>query len=288
MTIAGADKKNVFTLRSEDDAKRIVKEATIARKVCIIGASFIALETAASLATIGLQVTVIAKEKLPFEKNFGDDIGKMFLNLHKEKGVLIKTEAEVKEIEGSDKAEAIILKNGERIETDMVIAGIGVKPKTGFIKGIKLNEKDNSVPVDKYLKAADNFYAAGDIVRYNDANTNKPVRIEHWRLAQQHGRIAALNMLNQSHSIQEVVPFFWTNQFDKRLSYVGHAEDWDEIVVDGNVAEQDFLSFYIKDNKVQAVASMNRDEDSNKIEEVMLTKGLLTLEEMKQEILKKK
>lgn len=288
LTVEGADKKNVFTLRSEDDVKQILNEIKNAKKICIIGASFIALETAASLATIGLEITVIAKEKLPFEKNFGKDIGEMFLNMHKDKGVTIKTEAEVEKIEGTDKAEAIILKSGERIETDMIIAGIGVAPKTGFVEGITLNEKDKSIPVDEYLKAAEDCFAAGDIARYKDVNTNNPVRIEHWRVAQQHGRIAALNMLNLSHSVREIVPFFWTNQFDKRLSYVGHAEDWDEIVIDGNIAEQSFLSFYIKDNKVQAVASMNRDEDSNVIEELMLTKGHLTLADIKQELLKDK
>ncbi|MDQ2753278.1 MAG: FAD-dependent oxidoreductase, partial [Bacteroidota bacterium] len=238
LAVKGAQLPNVFTLRSAADAGKILNQAKKSKCVCIVGASFIAMETAASLKTLGLNVTVIAKEKLPFEKKFGDAIGKMFYNLHTQKGVVIKTEAEVKQIEGTEKAEAVVLQNGERIPTDMVIVGIGVHPNTGFIDGIQLNEKDKSIRVDEHLQAADGLFAAGDIARFTNAkNGGKTNRIEHWRVALQQGRIAALNMMGKPHSMDEVVPFFWTNQFEKRLSYVGHVEDWDDIILDGSVDE---------------------------------------------------
>ncbi len=284
LDIEGAEKKNVFTLRSEDDAIKLLELAKKVKKVCIIGASFIAMETAASLKTLGLDVTVIAKEKLPFEKNFGEAVGRMFLKMHTEKGIVIKTEAEVEKIEGKDNAEALILKSGKKIETELVIVGIGVQPNTDFIEGITLNDKDKSVLINEYFEAADDCFAAGDIARYKNANTNELIRIEHWRVAQQQGRLAAMNMLHKAHTTREFVPFFWTNQFEKRLSYVGHVESWDQIITDGNVDEQSFLSFYIKDNKVLAVASMNRDADSNKIEDIMLKEGVLTIEALQQKL----
>ncbi len=284
LTIAGAGLKNVFTLRSAEDAERILETAKNVKKVCIIGASFIGMETAASLQTLGLEVTVIAKESTPFEKNFGVEIGDVFYNMHKEKGVVIKTNAEVEKIEGKNTVEAIVLKNSERIETELVIAGIGVHPRTDFITGVKLNEKDKSVLVDEYLQAAYNLFAAGDIARFPDAKTNQNMRIEHWRLAQQHGRIAAMNMLGKTSSVHDIVPFFWTNQFEKRLSYVGHAEDWDEIVIDGDIQNQKFIAFYVKEGKVLAAASMNRDVESDKIEELMRTQKLMSVDEIKEKL----
>ena len=139
--------------------------------------------------------------------------------------------------------------------------------------------------VDEYLQATEGLFAAGDIARFRDTKTGESIRIEHWRLAQQHGRIAAMNMLGKNHSVNEIVPFFWTNQFDKRLSYVGHAEAWDNIVIDGNTEEQKFLAFYCKENSVLAVASMNRDTDSDKIENMMLNNKKLTVDQIKQRLM---
>jgi apoptosis-inducing factor 3 len=285
LKLLGAHLPNVFTLRSERDGERILEMAKAAKKACIIGSSFIGLETAASLKTLGLDVTVIARESVPFEKNFGKEIGEYFLKLHTEKGVIVKTTAEVESIDGNEKAETVTLKSGEKLETDLVIVGIGVHPKTDFLQGVQLNEKDKSVQVNEYLQAAEGLFAAGDIAQFPDVRSGQRTRVEHWRLAQQHGYIAALNMLGKTASVDDIVPFFWTNQFDQRLSYVGHAADWDELVLDGSIADKKFLAFYVKKGKVQAVASMGRDVESNKIEDAMRnSKTLFTREELKKKI----
>ena len=281
LKIAGADLEKVFVLRTAHDAERIVEGAKNAKKVSLIGASFIAMEVAASLQTRGIAVTVIAKEKLPFEKKFGKEIAEMICRLHTENCVVLQTEADVERIEESEGLVKVILKTGERIESDFVVTGIGVRPATGFLQEILLHDTDKSVPVDEFLQAADGLFAAGDIARFPDAKTGKMIRIEHWRLAQQHGRIAALNMLGKQTSVAEIVPFFWTNQFSKRLSYVGHAEEWDEIEVDGNIKDQTFVAFYVKDGNVLAAASMNRDKESNRIEDLMRGNRLFTVAEVK-------
>ncbi|MEM6754327.1 MAG: FAD-dependent oxidoreductase, partial [Cyanobacteria bacterium P01_C01_bin.38] len=179
----------------------------------------------------------------------------------------------VKQFQGNGKVEVAILENGESLNADLVIVGIGVEPVTEFLQGVELNEKDNSVNVDEYLQAADNIYVAGDIARFPYAATGKPTRIEHWRLAQQHGRIAARNMIGERIKFASV-PFFWSGQFDVKLRYAGHAEDWNDIIIQGNLDEQEFLAFYVKDNQILAVAGSQHDKDIAAITELMRLKQM--------------
>jgi TalC/MipB family fructose-6-phosphate aldolase len=160
-----------------------------------------------------------------------------------------------------------VLDSGERIEVDLVVVGVGVCPATGFLEGIQLHE-DGGVYVDKHLLAADGVYAAGDIAYFPSLLTNERQRIEHWRTAQQQGRVAAHNMAGKAVEF-DGVPFFWTRQFDAGLLYVGHAASWDEIIFKGDVASENFLAFYVKDDRVLAVAGMNRDREMAAIEELM-------------------
>ncbi len=149
-----------------------------------------------------------------------------------------------------------MLDDGERLEADLVLMGVGVAPATGMLKGVELNE-DGSVTVDAHLCVADGVYAAGDIARFPDWRTGEPIRIEHWRLAQQHGRAAARNMLGQDAPFRSA-PFFWTNQGGPSLGYVGHTRGWDEIIYQGEPAEGDFLAFYVKAGRIAAVSGLRR------------------------------
>lgn len=146
--------------------------------------------------------------------------------------------------------------------------GIGVEPVTDFLSGVKIEENDNSVIVNEYLQAGEDLYAAGDIARFPYAPIEKLTRIEHWRLAAQHGRIAAHNMLGNQVKFAGI-PFFWSGQFNLKLRYAGHAEDWDEILFDGDVNSQEFLAFYIKNNRVLAVTGCGRDQEITAITELM-------------------
>jgi NADPH-dependent 2,4-dienoyl-CoA reductase/sulfur reductase-like enzyme len=148
-----------------------------------------------------------------------------------------------------------------------VIAGVGVKPATGFLQGVQLN-LDGSLSVDQYLQAAPGLYAAGDIARFPDWRTGELIRIEHWRLALQHGRAAACNMAGRPTPFNGV-PFFWSDQFDVIVQYVGYATSWDEIIFQGNPEEKDFIGFYIKDGQVRAAAAMNRDRQMCALSELL-------------------
>ena len=267
LNIPGADLKNVCVLRSFADADSIIETAAHSRRVVVVGASFIGMEAAYSLRERGLEVTVVAPSQEPFEATLGAEVGALFRRVHESHGIRFKLGNIVYRFEGNHKVEAVGLDNGELIEADMVVVGVGVRPATHFLEGVELDQV-GAVVVDSRLRAADGLYAAGDIVSFPDPHRGEKVRIEHWRTAQQQGRTAARNMLGHNVAF-DAVPFFWTRQFEVGLLYVGHATSWDEIIYRGDVAAHDFLAFFIKDKRVHAVAGMNRDREMAAAEELL-------------------
>ena len=267
LDVPGSDLKNIFVLRSFADTDAIIEAARHASRAVVIGASFIGMEAAASLAERKLSVTVVAPGETPFEKTLGSEIGGLLRQVHEARGVQFKLGAGAARFEGDGVVKRVVLDSGERVEADLVIVGIGVRPATDFLRGVEL-QRDGGVVVDEHLRAADGVYAAGDIAYFPSALTHERQRIEHWRTAQQQGRVAAHNMAGKEVEF-DGVPFFWTRQFDAGLLYVGHAASWDEIIFQGNVSAQDFLAFYVKDDHVLAVAGMNRDREMAAIEELM-------------------
>jgi NADPH-dependent 2,4-dienoyl-CoA reductase/sulfur reductase-like enzyme/nitrite reductase/ring-hydroxylating ferredoxin subunit len=267
--LPGHSLPGVLPLRTQADADALLEATKNARQVVIIGASFIGMEAASSLIGEGRTVTVIATEKVPFARVLGPEIGAMFQKLHEEKGVKFEVEAEVMALLGEKgHVTGAQLKAGKTIPADAVVLGVGVRPATDFLKDAFPLEKDGGLPVNAQLLAAPNVYAAGDIARFPLAATGQPARIEHWRLAQQHGAVAARNMLGQQVQYT-AAPFFWTQQYGKSLRYAGHAEHWDEIVYHGEVEKQDFLAFYVQAGRIAAVAGMGRDADMIYIAELL-------------------
>lgn len=267
LNIPGADLKNVCVLRSFADADSIIATAAHSRRAVVVGASFIGMEAAYGLRERGLDVTVIAPSREPFETTLGAEIGALFRRVHESHGVHFKLGNIVHRFEGRHQIERVTLDNGEQIETDMVVVGVGVRPVTQFLEGVELDQA-GAVVVDSRLRAADGLYAAGDIASYPAPRSGGRLRIEHWRTAQQQGRTAARNMLGRDVSF-DAVPFFWTRQFDLGLVYVGHATSWDGIIYRGDVASLDFLAFFVKNNRVLAVAGMNRDQEMDAAQELL-------------------
>lgn len=279
LQIAGSDLKNVLTLRSFADSDAIIAAAEQAQHAVVIGASFIGMEAAASLKTRGIEVTVVAPDKTPFEKTLGGEIGALFQKIHEENGVRFRLGAKVARITGNGKVVAVELESGERLEAGLVVVGVGVKPATDFLVGVN-RHNDGGVVVDEYLCAADGLYAAGDIAWFPSALTGERQRIEHWRTALQQGRIAAHNMAGKNIAYNSV-PFFWTRQFDAGLLYAGHATSWDEIIFQGDMPTQNFLAFYVKDGRVLAVAGMNREREMAAVEGLMLADRMPTPDQLK-------
>jgi len=267
--LPGHDLAGVRPLRTQADADALLAATATAENVVIIGASFIGMEAASSLVASGRRVTVIAQEGVPFARVLGPEIGGMFQSLHEEKGVGFETQAEVTALLGKGgRMTGVRLKSGKTLPATVVVLGVGVRPATSFLQEALALEKDGSVLVDAYLQAAPGVYVAGDSARFPLAATGQLTRIEHWRVAQQHGQVAARNMLGHREAFT-AAPFFWTQQYGKSLRYAGHAEQWDTILYHGEVAQQDFLAFYVLENRIVAVAGMNRDVEMLYITELL-------------------
>jgi NADPH-dependent 2,4-dienoyl-CoA reductase/sulfur reductase-like enzyme len=259
LNLPGSNLKNIFVLRDFESADRIIAAVEKAQNIVVIGASFIGMEAAYSLTKRGKQVTVVAPDNVPFEKTLGADVGALFQRVHEANGVKFRLGSSVSGFTGGDSVEKVLLGSGRPLPADLVIVGVGVRPATDLLSGFELHA-DGGVIADQYLRIGNDIFAAGDIVHFPDARTGEFVRIEHWRTAMQHGRVAAHNMAGISTAFTGV-PFFWTTQFDATLNYVGHASGWDQTVIQGNINDQDFLIFYIKNKKITAVAGMNRDKE---------------------------
>jgi NADPH-dependent 2,4-dienoyl-CoA reductase/sulfur reductase-like enzyme/nitrite reductase/ring-hydroxylating ferredoxin subunit len=264
LTIPGADHPHVRTLRSLADCQAIIERAKSARRVIVIGASFIGLEVAAALRTRNLKVDVVAPDKRPMERVLGRDMGNFVRALHEEHGVVFHLEDKVFAID----EKTVRLEKGGAIETDLVVVGIGVRPRLELAEkaGLKL---DRGVVVDQYLEtSAPGVYAAGDIARWPDPHSGENIRVEHWVVAERQGQMAALNMLG--HAIPfTAVPFFWSQHYDVPINYVGHAEAWDEIVTEGNIMSKDCVLRFKRDGRVSAVVSIFRDLESLEAEVLM-------------------
>ena len=265
--LPGATMGQVFLLRSRADADAILAQAERSTSAVILGGSFVAMEVAASLRERGLAVTVVSKDKLPFAERLGAPVGEALMRLHKRRGVSFRLESEAAAIEGDTQVRSVLLKSGERLSADLIVIGFGVAPATGYASSLARSE-DGGILVDKHLRVADGIFAAGDIARFPLRGEGPPIRIEHWRVAEQQGRLAARNMMGKGQAY-DAVPVFWTIHYLKRLDYIGHATEWDDLVLHGDIEKPKFLVYYVKDGRVIAAAGLDRDRDTAALVELL-------------------
>lgn len=257
----GADRKDVFALRTLADADRLIAAAGKAERAIVVGSSYIGLEVAASLIARGLEVAVVSDDALPLEKTAGPEVGKMIRDLHQSKGVEFHMNRRIARWDG----QAAMLDDGSAVKGDIVVAGMGVRPRVELAEAAGLDLADKAdgggVAVDAQLRTSDpSIHAIGDIAHAPDPRLGHAIRVEHWAVAQHMGQWLARHLMGQADGVYQDVPFFWSGHYDLSLRYVGHVASPDDRTIDGDVPAQDFAVTFAEDGREQAILTAGRDE----------------------------
>ncbi len=253
LDVPGGDAPIVRPLRTREDASAILAGLSGQKRVVIVGGSFIGLEAASALRHRGLAVTVISPSEIPFEPVLGREIGAMLRALHEANGVAFQGGARVAAVEDGH----VRLESGERIAADLVLAGVGVRPATDFAATLGPAE-DGGLEADAGLRVTDGVFVAGDAARFPFGIGR--IRVEHWRVAQQHARVAARNMLGGDARFEQP-PFFWTYHYGKRFEVHGHPSGFDRVDIEGDLAAQDFVARQFRDGVLVGLVGCGRDSE---------------------------
>jgi 3-phenylpropionate/trans-cinnamate dioxygenase ferredoxin reductase subunit len=254
LPIPGADLDDVLYLRSVEDSDRLRQRLEKSRSLVVVGAGWIGSEVAASARQLGLEVTVIEPMSVPLERVLGAEVGAVYRDIHADHGVRMLLGTGVEAVEGAQAVERVRTGDGQEVECDLVVIGVGVEPRTilAAYAGIAI---DNGILVDEFLRTgAPGVLAAGDVANAQHPFYGERIRVEHWANALNQGRAAARNMLGQSVAYERL-PYFFSDQYDVGMEYTGYARTWDRVVFRGDPGTREFIAFWIEDDRV--VAGMN-------------------------------
>ena len=257
--VPGADLTGVHYLRTVDDCESLARELQPGRRLAVVGAGFIGSEVAASAREKGLEVTMIEVLPVPLQKALGPEVGRIYAEIHREHGVELVLGEGVERFEGDGRVRAVVTSSGRRIECDLVLVGVGIAPAAELAEAAGL-EVDNGIVVNEFCETShSDVYAAGDVANFYSPVLGRRLRVEHWHNAQNQGAAAARSMLRREPYAE--VPWFWSDQYDLNMQYVGYADGWDEVVFRGDVEGRRFTAFYLREGRLEAALAINRPRD---------------------------
>ena len=252
----GADLPGLHYLRTKAECDAIKAEALPGRHAVVVGMGFIGCEVAASLTQLGVQVTTVFPGKDPLERVLGSQVGGVVGAFHRAHGVDLRAGEQVAAFEGAERLEAAVTASGHRIACDFAVAGVGIQPE---VPGVPVDQ-DNGILADELCRAsAPDVYAAGDVANHLHPLFGR-IRVEHYNNAEKQGGAAARSMLGST-APYDYVHSFWSDQYEHKIEYVGHADRWDEFVVRGSVDEGKLIGFYLVDGVVRAAVGLDRGGD---------------------------
>jgi len=249
LEVPGAQLPGVHYLRTLAECEAIKHEVAANRSAVVVGMGFIGCEVAASLTQLGIRVTAIFPGRAPLERVLGEEVAAAFAAIHVEHGVELLSDDQVARFEGSERVEAVVTAKGARVACDFVVVGVGIEPATPG--GVLVDERCRASTAD--------VYAAGDVANHLHPVFGR-VRVEHYNNAEKMGRAAARSMLGST-APYDYIHSFWSDQYEHKLEYVGHATKWDQFVVRGSVEQRELIGFYLVDGEVRAAVGLDRGGD---------------------------
>jgi len=256
LDLPGADLAGVHYLRELGDSLRLGDALRSAGRVAVVGAGWIGSEVAASARQLGTEVVMIDRAEVPLQRVLGHEIGEVFRSLHADNGVQLRSETGVVELRGTGRVEQIVLTDGGVEDADLVVVGVGVIPRVRLAEAAGL-QVDDGVVVDEHLRAsAPGVFAAGDVASAWHPHYRRRLRVEHWANALNQGLTAGANAVGGSEAYTRL-PYFFSDQYDLGMEYVGHGSPDDDVVIRGNRDEREFIAFWQRDGAVTAAMNVN-------------------------------
>nr|WBU15410.1 rhodocoxin reductase [uncultured bacterium] len=281
LEVPGADLEGIHYLRTVDDSEALARELRPGRRLAIVGAGFIGSEVAASAREKGLEVTMIEVLPLPLQKALGPEVGRIYADIHRQHGVELVLGEGVERFEGDSRLQAVVTSTGRRIECDLALVGVGIVPATELAEAVGLTV-DNGIVVNEFCQTSHpDVYAAGDVANFYSPVLGRRLRVEHWHNAQNQGMAAARSMLRGEPYAE--VPWFWSDQYDLNMQYVGFADAWDRLVFRGDVEARRFTAFYLRQGRLEAALAINRPRDIRAARELIQARAALDPERLADE-----
>jgi 3-phenylpropionate/trans-cinnamate dioxygenase ferredoxin reductase component len=259
LEVAGAELSGIHYLRTVAECEVIKQEARPGRRAVVVGMGFIGCEVAASLRQLGVQVTSIFPGRAPLERVLGSEVAETIGEIHRAKGVVLLAEDQIVGFEGSERVEAALTANGHRVGCDFVVAGVGIEPDVPAFAGTSVAQSGGVLVNEQCRASQPDVYAAGDVANHLHPIFGR-VRVEHFNNAEKQGRAAARSMLGST-APYDYVHSFWSDQYEHKVEYVGHAAKWDEFVVRGSLEERKLVGFYLLEGQIQAAVGLDRGGD---------------------------